>query len=177
MRRSFVLSLVLLVAPGAPAATDPPAPDKPDSVQPQVEAIRKYLEADLFVKEGVGLKRVHLGQSFRQVLQTWGTPTATRAGGLFGNTRQWLYRVGDTQILVSGETVVETIAVRGGVNSEYQTAAGARFGMAPYQVTSIYGAAPETQGANTLSYPQRGVRFEFERGRLLSFEVFAPQRN
>lgn len=139
---------------------------------PQAEAIIQHMERDVFVEPGLGLKRVHIGQSFRQVAKTWGLPNDNRRGGIFGG-REWLYLAEDgTQILVAGKKFVESMTLFGAANSPYQTLEGARFGMAPYQVVALYGASTDYGSAERQEYPSWGVSFEFSNGALSSIEVY-----
>lgn len=153
------------------------------SAQTQVEPttlqgniITQELQRDVFVRPGLGLKQVQIGHSFAHVVRTWGAPDSDRTRGILGRTREWRYSAGDgTQLIVSGKKAVDTMIVRGSVTSPYQTVEGARFGMAPYQVTAFYTGTQFAQSDQRLEFPTRGVSFEFHQGAMKSIEVYRPR--
>ncbi len=141
------------------------------------EIASRYLQQDIFVRPGIGFQRVRLGNSFVEVARTWGTPLKETRSALFGLTKTWVYNGGqDTQVVVSGGSKVDAIEVVGGVTSPYQSSEGARFGMSPHQLITIYGAPREADELSRLSYPRRGIEFAFANGALRSIKVFPPKR-
>lgn len=136
------------------------------------ERVMRSLQQDLFIKPGVGFRRVRVGHPFDRVARIWGNPTNRETSLL---TKTWIYQtVDDTSVIVRGGRDVDSIQVVAGVNSEFQSVEGARFGMAPYQVVAIYGN-PDKRKSNLLSYGKRGIEFGFVRGALRSIKVFGPQ--
>ena len=137
--------------------------------------IAQYLQRDIFLQPGVGFERVQIGQSFDHVLQAWGPPQATRKRGFFRKTNEWFYGGGkDTVVSVKGKDVVSEIKIRGTFTTPFQTVDGARFGMAPHEIVSIYGRNADSSPAN-LTYADRGVGFEFADGAVSAIIVAAPQ--
>jgi hypothetical protein len=170
MKKSCVLAtgLTLIVAaspvPGQQAMT-PATPVTPQTVVHQ-------LRQDAYLRPGAGFVRVQIGHEFDQVSRTWGAPTRRKATLL---SKTWEYQVvNDTRVILRGRAKVDSIEVVAGFNSELQSAEGARFGMATYQVISIYGH-PEHGSPARLSYPRKGIEFAFAKGGLRSIKVFAPR--
>lgn len=137
--------------------------------------IAQYLQRDIFLQPGVGFERVQIGQSFDHVLKAWGQPQATRKRGLFRNTHEWFYGGGkDTVVSVKGKENVREIKIRGNFTTPFQTVDGARFGMAPHEIVTIYGRNADSSPTN-LTYTSRGVGFEFVDGAVSAIIVAAPQ--
>ena len=140
------------------------------------EVITRYMQQDIFIRPGVGFRRVQLGHSFVRVAQTWGEPMGMRRSGFFRNKRVWGYQVGpNTEVLLSGPSSVTAIEVRGTMASAFQSTEGARFGMTPQQITSIYGR-PDNREEDRYSYFRRGVEFDFESGVVRKIRVVPPER-
>ena len=139
------------------------------------DQIAQFLQRDIFLQPGVGFKRVQIGQSFDHVLQAWGQPQATRNRGLFRNTHEWFYGGGkDTVVSVKGKATVSEITIRGTFTTPFQTIDGARFGMAPHEIVTIYGRNADSSSTR-LTYASRGVGFEFADGAVNAIIVAAPR--
>ncbi len=131
----------------------------------------------MFIAPGIGFKRVKIGDSFEEVLSAWGKPQAQKTA-LLSRKKQWYYSVNDTTvIMVEGKKTVEGITVSGGMTTPFETTEGARCGMAPYQIVTIYGAAPEGDLQEKLDYPRRGIAFEFQGGAVRTITVSAPRQD
>ncbi len=155
---------------GAPAPEGNAA--TPDQ-QPRsaAEMVTDYLEQDIFLRPGVGLKKVGIGTSFEQVLAAWGEPTRRGTHNLVNN--EWTYQIGETsRITLTGGDSVKTMRIQGGISSPYRTTDGASFGMAQHQLATIYGAMEAESG--TVSYDERGVSFVLEQGQVTEIRIFAP---
>lgn len=140
------------------------------------EVITRYLQQDIFIRPGVGFRSVQLGHSFVQVAQTWGEPVGMRRTGFFRSNRIWGYQIGpNTEVLLSGPSRVTTIEVRGTMASTFQSTEGARFGMTPQQIRSIYGR-PDSSEGHRFTYSRRGVEFDFESGVLRKIRVVQARR-
>lgn len=136
------------------------------------EMVTDYLRQDIFLRPGVGLKKVHIGMSFDDVLKAWGKPS--EKGGNIVIANKWTYDVGEhTKIELSGGNTVDEMAFTGGVSSPYVTTEGASFGMAQYQLATIYGAAPEKD--NQVIYKKRGIGFVLSQGQVSEIHVFSPR--
>ncbi|MDH3280698.1 MAG: hypothetical protein OEQ18_06180, partial [Gammaproteobacteria bacterium] len=153
------LCLILTAGPAVAQTTTPVT----------AQTIIHQLRQDAYVHPGAGFRRVQVGHDFDRVTQVWGAPTR-RKSTLLSNT--WEYRVvNDTRVILRGRAKVDSIEVIAGFNSELQSAEGVRFGMATYQVISIYGH-PDQSTSNTLSYPRKGIEFGFASGGVRSIRVF-----
>lgn len=136
------------------------------------EMVTDYLEQDIFLRPGVGLKKVKLGMSFEAVLQAWGEPDRRERRNVFGN--KWTYEIGDdSRIVLAGGDNVETMRILGGINSPYTTTEGASFGMPRHQIATIYGAR-ETESSK-VNYSERGVGFTLDQGQVSEIRIFAPK--
>ncbi len=165
-----VVFALTTASPPASAQTS----DSPSTLP--LEFIR-YLERDLFIAPGIGFKRVKIGDSFDEVLSSWGQPQAAKTA-LLSRKKQWYYKVDDTTvIMVEGKKTVEAITVSGGVTTPFETTEGARYGMAPYQIVTIYGAGPEGDLPGKLDYPRRGIAFDFQSGAVRTITVSAPRKD
>ncbi len=134
------------------------------------EMVTDYLRQDIFVRPGVGLKKVKIGMPFDQVLKAWGPPTS-KAGTV---DNQWTYQVGsNTKITLFGDNKVKVMKIAGGFNTPYVTTEGASFGMPQYQLATIYGSAKEVTGK--IVYNHRGIGFVMDRGQVSEIQVFAPR--
>jgi len=178
-RAKFAVSTALLIAlvtalyaaPAAYAQGENQGENQGQEPPSAAEMVTDYLEQDIFLRPGVGLKKVRLGMSFKQVLQTWGQPTSTRRQ-VFGENH-WIYEVADhTRIALIGEDSVESMRLEGGVASPYTTSEGASFGMAQHQLATIYGAGETDSGRVT--YAERGVGFGLDRGQVSEIRIFYP---
>ena len=139
------------------------------------DQIAQFLQRDIFLQPGVGFKRVQIGQSFDHVLQAWGQPQTTRNRGLFRNTHEWFYGGGkDTVVSVKGKATVSEITIRGTFTTPFQTIDGARFGMAPHEIVTIYGRNADSSSTR-LTYASLGVGFEFADGAVNAIIVAAPR--
>ncbi|MGA8261992.1 MAG: hypothetical protein WB783_17400 [Arenicellales bacterium] len=135
------------------------------------ELVTDYLRQDIFLQPGVGLKKVRIGTPFGQVLKVWGPPTS-KGGGISGNA--WTYQLGgSTKITLSGDSKVKVMEVAGGFSCPYVTTEGASFGMARYQLATIYGSAPGS--SDTVTYDHRGIGFVLDHGQVSEIQVFAPR--
>jgi hypothetical protein len=139
------------------------------------ELYQDYMNRDIFVKEGIGLKAVKLGQPFSVARKAWGPPLRVTSKPLIGGSRYWYYRADRwTEVRLSGRDTIEAMDFLGMPGSPYQTATGARFGMPLSEIVAFYGNANLERAGNDLSYASKGVRFRFEKGVLREFEVFLP---
>ncbi|MDH3636943.1 MAG: hypothetical protein OES09_00565 [Gammaproteobacteria bacterium] len=169
MNKSCILGIGLsLIGPTGATLAQNIVPAAPATAQMLI----RQLQQDAFVRPGLGFRRVQLGHGFDQVARAWGSPTRRKSTLL---SSIWEYRVvNDTSVILRGGSTVDSIEVIAGFNSELQSAEGARFGMATYQVISIYGN-PDKRTSNNLSYLRKGIEFGFARGGLRSIKVFAPK--
>ena len=171
---AVILAAVVFALTTASAVA--PAQTSDSSSTLPLEVIR-YLERDLFIAPGIGFKRVKIGDSFDEVLNSWGKPQAQKTA-LLSRKKQWYYSVNDTTvIMVEGKTTVEAITVSGGMTTPFETTEGARYGMAPYQIVTIYGAGPEGDLPGKLDYPRRGIAFDFQSGAVRTITVSAPRKD
>lgn len=162
---SLALFILVLISPIVCSQETSDQPNPPVDIP--VEKVIRYLQSDIFVKPGLGLKKVRLGMTFRQVLEKWGKPEKSRRTGAFGRQIEWIYTAGDgTEILLSGGKMIGVISLRGKMQSSYETTEGARFGMATYSITSIYGRPREGFKDSIMDYPKRGIKFIFRNGRV-----------
>ena len=171
MKRDKRATFAVLTALFTALSVAPMAAAQDQETPSAAEMVTDYLKQDIFLRPGVGLKKVKLGMSFEQVLQTWGKPTRTRRQ-VFGEN-QWIYEVADhTRIALIGDNSVESIRLEGGVSSPYTTTEGASFGMAQHQLATIYGAREADSGRVT--YSERGVAFVLEQGQVSEIRIFHP---
>lgn len=146
------------------------------SIAPGVtaETVLRYLQKDYFLSPGIGFQKVQIGNSFNQVAQAWGQPNKKLESTEAGTRVVWIYDVGqDGQIAVAGGASVRTIRVLGSFNSPFSSTEGARFGMTPHQVITIYGQPLDPDDLTRLSYPGKGIAFAFENGGLKAMQVTA----
>jgi len=163
----LVLSLLYL-----PLSSDPTAATSPQRLQ----TLLKYLQQDIFLTPGVGLKKVKIGQPVTQVLKIWGQPGQQQSTGFLGRLHQWLYRgLGNTDIIVTSlNGQVNRLSFRAHLVSPYQTVNGLQFGMLPVQVRSLFGSG-QTGDDGQLRYPTKGLAVEFKEGRVQIITIFQPR--
>jgi hypothetical protein len=137
--------------------------------------VLKYLQGDTFITEGVGFKRVYIGQSSADLVESMGKPIKVEKTSLLGGTREYVYQLDNETVLRVGllKKRVQAIAVIGSFTSQYTTIKGARFGMAPHQVKSLYGSGAED--TDTLLYARIGIRFDFNSAQLRVIRIFQPK--
>lgn len=165
---SSLLLIGLLLCSIAPFALTSKAQENPTAA----EIVTDYLGQDVFLRPGVGLKKVRIGMDFKQILQAWGRPTIVEKNDI-GGTR-WTYQIADhTRITLLGGNKVGTITIAGEFNSPYVTTEGAGFGMARHQIASIYG--PSDTDSDEIDYDNRGIGFVLERGQVSEMKVFSPK--
>lgn len=136
------------------------------------DKVIKYLESDIFITEGYGLKKVHLGQSTKDLIEKIGAPHKSSKVSLFGGSRKLYYRIdSSTQMLVLvTKHGVAQIIFEGNMSSAYSTYAGARFGMSEPELRIIYGNGVIKK--NTVRYSRKGIGFSYENGRLKIIQIF-----
>lgn len=157
----IALSIALLVPTGGAAQSESPAS--------AAEMVTDYLQQDIFLRPGVGLKKVKIGTPFEQVRRTWGQPAEAGRHRLLDN--EWVYEIaGHTRIVLIGDDSVEIMRIEGGVNSPYTTTEGASFGMPRHQLATIYGGTDAE--SNKVTYAERGIGFTLERGQVSVIRVF-----
>ena len=132
-----------------------------------VPEILEYLQHDIFIEPGKGLKKIHLGMPMAQVIGTWGKPLREKTSGLSEREYQWVFRGKDgTLINVTGHKTVEKMGFLNPAGGIYETIQGARMGMLPYEITGIYGIPTGKQQKNSLFFKHRGISFGFTQGRV-----------
>lgn len=128
------------------------------------------LADEVVVTEGKGLANVYIGQDGEAALKAMGPPSENLYGFVFlykmPDGTKFSYRVTDKQ--------VTGISVLGSASSTYRVAGGARFGMSRKQIEQLYGA-PDSQAANKIFYPHRGVSFAFIDDKMVEFNITAPK--
>ena len=140
------------------------------------ETVIRYLQQDVFIKPGVGFRKVSIGRTFQEVMQTWGNPNKAYDSDV-GSRIAWVYQLdNDSQVAITGKDIVESIEITGSFNSPFSTSQGATFGMTPHQVISMYGAPTGGSNLAKLNYPDKGIAFGFRNGSLHHVKVFAPNR-
>lgn len=158
-------------APEAPGTAQEPSGRAQQAPNNTGELVIQYLQQDIFLRPGVGLKSVKLGMPFEAVLQAWGEP-ASRDSGSWTDTKL-IYRAGNhTRIILSGDDSVESMRVQGGLGSPYTTTEGVSFGMAQHHLATFYGAKQARSGKVT--YSKRGIGFGFTQGRVSEIRIFYP---
>jgi len=158
-----VLCLALLASPA-------------QALSPQrLQTLLKYLQQDIFLTPGVGLKKVRIGQPVLQVIKAWGPPQQRQKAGFLGRQHQWLYHgLGNTDIIVTSRNDrVSRLSFRAHLASPYQTVDGLQFGMLPVQVRSLFGAGQPGDNGQLL-YPDKGLALEFKDGRVQIISIFEP---
>jgi len=166
-----LLCLTLLASSDLAAATV----TAPASSPQRLQALLTYLQQDIFLTPGVGLKKVKIGQPIALVIQAWGQPLQQKSSGFVGRIQQWLYRgLGNTDIIVFSQSQrVTRLSFRARLVSPYQTVNGLQFGMQPVQVRSLLGVGQSDNGQR-LAYPKKGLAVEFKEGRVQIISIFAP---
>lgn len=136
------------------------------------EKVLRYLESDIFITEGYGLKKVHLGQSMDDLIEQIGQPHKSNRVTLFGGNRKLYYRIdSNTEMLVIvTKRGVEQIVFEGNLSSSYSTYSGARFGMSQAELQIIYGNGAVKK--STIRYSRKGIGFGFKNGKINIIQVF-----
>ncbi len=138
------------------------------------DVVLGYLQRDVFLDPGRGFREVQIGQSFDRVAKVWGRPIKTKTR-ILTRSKRWMYRSDDgTLLILQGKNNIEKITVEGNPSSAYQTVDGVRFGMTPREVVGFYSGARPRGKIQRLSYPRRGIAFDFRNGKLRSMHVTTP---
>lgn len=176
---TLLVSLGMLTLPTVDSiAQTNPAQDKGAALPPSAqssddirEKVIRYLQSDIFIIEGYGLKKVHLGQSLEDLIEKIGAPHKSSKASLFGASRKLYYRIdSNTEMLVLlTKSGVSQILFEGNMSSAYSTYGGARFGMSAQELRMIYGNGVAKK--NTIRYPRKGISFSFENGRLKVVQI------
>ncbi len=165
-RQLLTISLLCL-----PFLAEPAMASSPQSLQ----NLLKYLQQDIFLTPGVGLKKVRIGQPISQVIKAWGPPQQRKNSGFLGRKQQWLYQgLGNTDIIVTSlNNRVNRLSFRAHLVSPYQTINGLQFGMVSVQVRSLLGVGQAGNNGQLL-YPDKGLTIEFKEGRGQNITIFKP---
>lgn len=137
--------------------------------------VLKYLASDYFITEGVGLKKVYIGQPLDQLINELGEPVKKKKGGILSSLYIYTYQLDKQTALQVGikNKKVQAIALAGSVSSQYTTVKGARFGMPVHEIINYYGTNKLKN--NQLLYKSLGIRFDFNNGKLGIMRIFAKQ--
>jgi len=137
--------------------------------------ILQYLASDYFITEGVGLKKVYIGQSYQQLIKELGNPTKKRKRGMFTGLVLYTFQLDNETALQVGikNKKVLAIAFAGTLSSQYTTIKGARFEMPPHEILNYYGGG--TLKKNKILYQNKGVRFDFKNGKLRVIRIFSKR--
>jgi len=124
---------------------------------------------------GQGMGVLQLGTTFARVLIDFGRPIEERRTGLLGKVRNWIYSADDgSTIILSGKDAVDSISIRGGLNSTFATIDGITFGADQSLVLTYYGA-PDTTKNNEFIY-SNGISFGLtDRGLVNIITVSTPE--
>ncbi len=136
----------------------------------------KYLAADYFITEGVGLKSVYIGQTAAQLVAKLGKPLKKKKQGLFTGLVIYSYSLDNETALQVGlkNNIVQSIAMAGTLASQYTTIKGARFEMPSHEIINYYGGG--TLRNNKLLYQSLGIRFDFKNNRLRIIRIFSKRK-
>lgn len=134
--------------------------------------VLKYLASDYFITEGVGLKKVYIGQTYEQLIKELGKPAKKKKQGLFSGMVIYSYTLDNETALQVGikNKRVQAIALAGTVSSQYTTIKGARFEMPVHEIINYYGGGKLKN--NKLLYQSKGIRFDFKNGKLRIIRIF-----
>jgi len=160
-----LIALGLWLLPLWAVAAEPPGAELPDQ-------ITRYLQADVFIRPGVGFRSVHIGMPFSAVREAWGTPDRTRRGF----SRKWYYKPEAASLIVlHGNKTVQKLIVRGTPGSVFQTLEGVRFGMSPEQIRRVYGVPAGRKRNDKIRYSAQGIAFAFQDDALLEITIQRPK--
>jgi len=128
---------------------------------------------DTVIQEGIGLPKLHLGESYDEVIHDLGQPTEDLYGFVFvyrlPNNAELNFRITDDKVVA--------VNFKGNAKTTYTTGRGAKFDMTRKQVEEIYGL-PEAEAVNTLFYYRQGISFLFDdNGKLYEINVFPMSRS
>lgn len=134
--------------------------------------VLQYLASDYFITEGVGLKKVYIGQTYEQLVKELGKPAKKKKQGLFSGMVIYSYTLDNETALQVGikNKRVQAIALAGTVSSQYTTIKGARFEMPVHEIINYYGGGKLKN--NKLLYQSKGIRFDFKNGKLSIIRIF-----
>jgi len=137
--------------------------------------VLQYLASDYFITEGVGLKKVFIGQSVEQLVKQLGKPAKKKKKGMFTGLVIYSYTLDNETALQVGvkNRKVQAIALAGSVSSQYTTIKGARFEMPVHEIINYYGSGKLKN--NKLLYQKQGIRFDFKDGKLRVIRIFPRQ--
>lgn len=137
--------------------------------------VLQYLASDYFITEGVGLKKVYIGQSYKQLIKELGNPTKKKKQGMFTGLVIYSFKLDNETAIQVGvkNNIVQAIAFAGTLSSQYTTIKGARFEMPAHEIINYYGGGALKN--NKLLYQNQGIRFDFKDGRLRVIRIFAKR--
>jgi len=137
--------------------------------------VLQYLASDYFITEGVGLKKVYIGQSVGQLVKQLGNPAKKKKQGIFTGLLIYSYTLDNETAMQVGikNRKVQAIAFAGSISSQYTTIKGARFDMPVHEIINYYGGG--TLKNNKLLYQSQGIRFDFKNGKLRVIRIFPRQ--
>jgi hypothetical protein len=138
--------------------------------------VLKYLASDFFITEGVGLKKVYIGQSVEQLIKELGKPAKKKKQGMYTGLVIYSYTLDNETAMQVGikNRKVQAIALAGSISSQYTTIKGARFDMPVHEIINYYGGG--TLKSNKLLYQSQGIRFDFINGKLRVIRIFPRQK-
>ncbi len=138
--------------------------------------VLKYLASDYFITEGVGLKKVFIGQNVQQMIQELGKPAKKKKQGQFTSQVIYSYTLDNETAMQVGikNNKVKAIALAGTISSQYTTIKGARFDMPVHEIINYYGSG--TLKNNKLLYQSQGIRFDFKNSKLRVIRIFPRKK-
>lgn len=140
--------------------------------------ILQYLQSDLFIRPGIGLRDVFLGQPIKAAIEKLGDPVKYKRTGLVSRSHKLVFKLNhDTYLGIKGKNRIRRLQISATDGSLYRTREGARFGMRPAEVIALYGKVDRKTKRNQIYYPLSGIGFVFSKGKLSSINIFPIKRN
>jgi hypothetical protein len=167
-RTLFALLSISLLLPASPLYAQSITIDNSE----YRKKVLQYLASDYFITEGVGLKKVYIGQTYEQLIKELGKPAKKKKQGLFSGMVIYSYTLDNETALQVGikNKKVQAIALAGTVSSQYTTIKGARFEMPVHEIINYYGGGKLKN--SKLLYQSKGIRFDFKNGKLRIIRIF-----
>ncbi len=114
-----------------------------------------YLARERVVVAGSGFINAQVDDPLPSVLGIWGEPVSQ-------NQSDYVYRpVPGLTVTFTGNDAVHTITCEGTAAAPFRTGRGARFGMNPQEVASLYRGEKGKKSSNRIDYKGLGITFLF----------------
>jgi len=140
------------------------------------EQLLGLIANEIVLAPGIGLRNVRLGEPLSDVRDRLGVPVEATTEGFINRRLNLVYSLdAGTNIVLSGDEILERISVTGNASALVRTSEGARFGMQSSLILQIYNQPSRTRDSR-LEFEQIGATFYFDDDRVIRIDLYPREQ-